>query len=258
MSEKVLLILADGMRPDSLEACANPTVQRLMNECAASMAATTVMPSVTLPCHMSLFHSVAPERHGIVTNLYTPQVRPVKGLCEVLAEAGKRCAFFTTWEPLRDLTRPGALAQSAFYSGYSLGYRQADEQAAQSAVSCVNETAPDFVFLYFGLPDFTGHQYGWMGEEYLEAVSRCFDLINRVEGQIDSSYHMIITADHGGHDRHHGLDIKEDMLIPLLLKGPMVAKDKDIGNPSILDIAPTIAKLLDVAPCSDWEGKSIL
>ena len=46
--------------------------------------AQTVMPSVTLPCHMSLFHSVAPDRHGILTNTYTPQVRPINGICEQL------------------------------------------------------------------------------------------------------------------------------------------------------------------------------
>ncbi len=61
---------------------------------AASFCAQTVTPSVTLPCHMSLFHSVTPQRHGTTTNTYAPQVRPVRGLCEVLAAAGKRCAFF--------------------------------------------------------------------------------------------------------------------------------------------------------------------
>lgn len=58
---KVLLALLDGMRPDSITNV--PEAQ-------------TVFPSVTLPCHISLFHSVDPDRHGITTNTYTPQVRP--------------------------------------------------------------------------------------------------------------------------------------------------------------------------------------
>lgn len=59
---KVLLILSDGMRPDGLEG--HPAVARLMREGSYSLRARTVMPSVTLPCHMSLFHSVDPGRHG--------------------------------------------------------------------------------------------------------------------------------------------------------------------------------------------------
>ena len=50
-----------------------------MKTATYSLTAQTVMPSVTLPCHMSLFHSVEPLRHGTTDNVYMPQVRPVKG-----------------------------------------------------------------------------------------------------------------------------------------------------------------------------------
>lgn len=93
---KVILILVDGMRPDALTGCGHPYVKRLFEIGSYSMEAKTVYPSVTLPCHMSLFHSVPPERHGILTNTYVPQVRPVKGLCEQLSAAGKNCSFSIT------------------------------------------------------------------------------------------------------------------------------------------------------------------
>ena len=50
------------------------------------------MPSVTLPCHMSLFHSVDPDRHGITTNGYVPQVRPIKGMFDQFVD----CPMLTT------------------------------------------------------------------------------------------------------------------------------------------------------------------
>ena len=65
MSEKVILILVDGMRPDGLLACGHPFVTTLLSQSAYALDAQTVMPSVTLPCHMSLVHSVDPQRHGI-------------------------------------------------------------------------------------------------------------------------------------------------------------------------------------------------
>ena len=98
---KVYLILADGMRPDGMLQCGHPMVEKLMQAGASSLTAQTVMPSVTLPCHMSLFHSVGPERHGVTTNVFTPQVRPVKGLFDRLTDFEKTCAFYYSWGELR-------------------------------------------------------------------------------------------------------------------------------------------------------------
>jgi hypothetical protein len=46
------------------------------------------MPSVTLPCHTSMFRGVTPERHGITTNTWTPQVRPVPSIIDY--DTGRR------------------------------------------------------------------------------------------------------------------------------------------------------------------------
>ena len=113
--KKVILISVDGMRPDGLLACGDPYVQELMKRAYYTLDGRTVMPSVTLPCHMSLFHSVDPSRHGITTNLYMPQVRPIDGLFDILHAAGKKNAFFYSWEQLRDISRPGHLHKSLFF-----------------------------------------------------------------------------------------------------------------------------------------------
>lgn len=84
------------MRPDSLNKISS--VQKILKSAKYTMNAKTVFPSVTLPCHMSLFHSVDPQRHGTVTNIYAPQVRPINGLYEVLMQNGKECAIFYDWE----------------------------------------------------------------------------------------------------------------------------------------------------------------
>ena len=175
----VILILVDGMRPDALKEIS--TAQRIMKQSAATMNATTVMPSVTLPCHMSLFHSVDPARHGTTTNIYMPQVRPIKGLCEVLAENNKKCAFFYSWEN----------------------------------------------------------------------ISKIFNIISDDDT-------LIITSDHGGHDRMHGTDLPEDMTIPMIFIGKDFAAGSEIENANIKDISPTVAALMGVAPDSEWEGKSLI
>src|SRR3712207_6719837 len=93
-------ILIDGLRPDAIDAARCPRLRALRSRGAATMRATSVMPSVTLPCHTSIFHSVPPTRHGVTTNTWTPMARPLPGLVDQAHAAGRRCAFFYNWEEL--------------------------------------------------------------------------------------------------------------------------------------------------------------
>lgn len=257
MNQKVLLILVDGMRPDIVTAC-NPYGSFLLKQGSYCLEATTVFPSVTLPCHMSLFHSVTPDRHGILTNTYVPQSRPVKGLCEQLSDAGKTCAFFYNWEELRDLSRPGSLSYSYFVSGERTSYEKANEMVTQNALSCIAEEKPDFAFVYLGYPDHAGHTHGWMSEPYTRSCSLSLDEIHLLVDRFFAEYSIIITADHGGHGRDHGTKMPEDMLIPVICIGPDFVRNRTLSDVNICDIAPTITALMGVSAPREWEGKSLL
>lgn len=258
MDRKVLLILSDGLRPDAMVSCGDPYGGRLSALGSYTMEAETVYPSVTLPCHMSLFHSVPPERHGILTNTYVPLSRPVEGLCERLSANGKTTAFFYNWGELRDLTRPASLSYSYYVSGDVYGYDETDEMATENALSYIASRRPDFAFVYLQLTDHAGHAYGWMGEEYLRACQKSLDRIRRLVERFGEEYHVIVTADHGGHGRDHGTREREDMTIPLICIGEGFTSGALLKNASICDIAPTIAALEGVSASKDWEGKSLL
>ena len=255
---KVLLILVDGMRPDSFTDIAK--AQEIVKKGASDMSATAVMPSMTLPCHMSLFHSVDPDRHGTTTNTYAPQVRPIRGLTDVLTASGKRCAFYFDWHELRDLAKPGTLAVSSFYRGYLLGFEKTDAILTEEVIAELrgNNFDLDFIFLYLGAPDIAGHDHGWMSEPYMESVRTAWDRVERVLAAVPEDYTVIITADHGGHDRTHGTEMPEDMTIPMIFIGRDFQPGSKLENANIKDIAPTVAKLLDAASDRDWDGKSLL
>ena len=258
MRQKVLLVLSDGMRPDSLAACGEPWALRFLEESACWMEGRTVMPSMTLPCHMSLIHSVPPERHGVLSNLYTPMVRPVTGLFDQLALYGKRCGFFYGWEELRDLCRPGALACAAIRSGKRMGGQEANHWLTERAIAFLREDDPDFTFLYLPWSDLAGHDSGWMSGPYLEAVADAWRCIRRVTEALPEGYTVAVTADHGGHDRIHGCDVPEDMEIPILFRGPDFTPGRRTDSAGIMDLAPTICRLLGVPAPADWEGRSLL
>ena len=260
MDRKVLLLLADGMRPDGMLDCGNPFVGEFLRESVYTMEGTTVMPSVTLPCHMSLFHSVAPDRHGILTNTWTPQVRPINGLCEALQGAGKTCGFFYDWAELRDLTQPSSLARSCLHRGKDYTYDKSITLTLESVLKCLREDSLDFMFVYFGLPDATGHKIGFESDEYRAAVSTVWDCVRAIREALPEGYDMIVTADHGGHGRSHGADYPEDMTIPIIFNGSGFSElsAEKIKTAKIIDIAPTIAGAMGVDADPDWEGESLL
>lgn len=258
MSRKVILISVDGMRPDGLLKCGNPYVQELLKQGSYTLNAKTVLPTVTLPCHFSLFHSVPPQRHGIMSNTYVPQVHTINGLFEQLRNADKISAMFYGWEPLRDVSRAGSLMYSSFIQAYTA--ESTDTLLTDAALECIKQNAPDFVFLYLVETDEKGgHDNGWMSETYLSIISKAVDNIKRVIDETKEDYDIIITADHGGIGRAHGSDSPEETAIPMIFIGNNFESDKDLGEDvSILDIAPTVTDIMGVYPAKEWEGHSLL
>ena len=168
--------------------------------------------------------------------------------------------MFFNWEQLRDLNRPGTMDRV-----YYERLRKFDNEPLLSDISVTDQclsympqNEPDFVFLYLGVTDELGHKFGWMSKEYLAAVQNAVQCIRRAKETLSQTYHIIVTADHGGHDRSHGTDLPEDMTIPIILHGPCFEAGKKITGMNIKDIAPTIVDVLGVKKPDDWEGKSIL
>ena len=166
----VVLTLIDGFRPDALTTARCPNLAALRARGAGTLHASSVMPSITLPCLMSIFHSVPPTRHGITTNDWTPMARPLPGLADQAHTAGLQSVFFYNWEPLRNLSLPGSLSLSYFRD--KTDHTNDDQIIADEAVRYIAGDRPDFAFVYFGTPDAVGHNCGFMSDEYLAQLQR--------------------------------------------------------------------------------------
>lgn len=257
MKKKVILISIDGMRPDGLKMCGNPYVKELEKMCTYTYTGQSMNPSVTFPCHFSMAHSVTPQRHGILTNTYVPQVRPVTGIFEKIKNAGGTAAMFYGWEPLRDIALPGALKFSTFINAYMK--ESSDTVLTDEALRVIDENKPDFVFLYMVETDEKGgHDNGWMSEAYLRRVAVAIDNVKRVINAFGAEYSVIVMADHGGHERSHGSTLPEDMTVPFFFCGSEFSAGKEVEGLSLLDIAPTIAKIMGIEPEPEWEGHSVI
>ena len=97
-----------------------------------------------------------------------------------------------------------------------------------------------------------------MSREYLDSVRNAWDCIRDICADLPEEYTVIVTADHGGHDRVHGENIPEDMTIPVTIHGADFPVGKVLERCDIRDLAPTIVEVLGLEPDDEWEGTSIL
>ncbi len=264
MRSKVLFIMLDGCRPDGLAQAHTPHLDSLWQNGAYTWTARSVMPSVTLPAHNSMFRGVTPQKHGIgADNIFRPSALAYPSIFDMAAQAGLHNAIFYSWEQLRDLSSPGSLKMSYCLSAEAALGGDNDTPVAQAAADYLVTQQPDFCFLYLGDIDITGHLHGWMSPEYIEAIEmndRAIGLVlDRLQkADLRDQYTILVQADHGGHDTGHGTDSPEDMTIPWMINGAPIKRGHALQTAvGLCDTPATIAHLLGVPLPAEWEGKPV-
>lgn len=262
---KVLLVSIDGLRPDAL--ADSEYYAELMSLGRYTLNAQTINPSITMPAHMSMFHSVAADVHNMTSNLYKPSAKLGNGITETLAEAGLTSAMFLDWEKIQCLTKAYNDTERYFISGRPTDdewwYEASTEELCLEVLDHATNSPTDFTFLYFALGDSMGHDYGWLSDEYNWGVDHMLKNLISLIKALPDDYTVIVTADHGGggdNGTHsHGSANVVDMTIPMFIIGEGFEGGRALNfGISILDIAPTIADILDVDPMHYWVGKSMI
>lgn len=259
-AQQVILFIVDGLRPDALQHAPTPHIDQLVNQGAYTWQAQSVTPSISLPCHTSLFFGVPPSRHGVLSNVWARPQPPIPSLIEVVNQADLGTASFYTWEELRDLSSPGAL-DFAYYRRLGNPERGQDLEIGEMAATYIAQHKPTFAFVYLGATDEVGHRHGWMSEPYLRAVSQADRAIGLVLERLRTSGHLsgivcLVLADHGGHDFDHNVGLAEDVTIPWIISGPGIRRGHQITSPvNIIDTAPTVARLLGLPAPAEWSGQ---
>lgn len=262
MKHKIIQFIIDGCRPDGLAQAHTPHLDALWQNGAYSWTAQTVMPSVTLPAHTSMFRSISPAKHGIrEDNIYRPTADEFPSMVDLAYNSGLHTAMFYSWGQLRDLASPGKLRVS--YCRESIYGQDNDTHVALTAAGYVAEHQPDLTVIYLGDVDIFGHLFGWMSAEYIAAIERNDQAIGQFVEMLERAglrdqFTFLVLSDHGGHDTDHGSDRPEDMTIIWMMNGPGVKRNHAIQAPiDIRDTAATVMHLLALPRPEVWEGQPV-
>ncbi|GMW02209.1 MAG: phosphodiesterase [Candidatus Hydrogenedentota bacterium] len=257
-AEHVFIISFDGGKPAVMKESDMPFTMDRAAHGAVTWNAQTVFPSITLISHTSMLTGVGPEKHGVRWNNWSPDL----GLIAVptafaLAEkAGKSTALIAAKEKFNHLNRPGEI------NGFAVIEEKAPIVAAVAA-AYIEKAKPNLCFIHFKDSDSAGHRYGWGSPEQIQSFAdedAGLKTINDAilsAGIADMSV-VIVSADHGGHDKTHGSDSPEDMTIPWIVWGKGVKSGTTIEVPvTTYDTAATALWLLGIAIPTEWDGKPV-
>jgi predicted AlkP superfamily pyrophosphatase or phosphodiesterase len=127
----------------------------------------------------------------------------------------------------------------------------------------IKKEKPTLTTVIFYKPDLIGHSKGHDTPEYYrglhEADSYIGVLVQAVkDAGIYENTVFVLSADHGGDGTGHGGESMAERQIPVIFSGKNIQKGHYITAPvRNYDIAPTMARLLDIAAPDIWIGTSI-
>ena len=289
-AEHVFIISFDGGKPAVIAQSEMPTLKGMVAAGAHTWTAQTIFPSITLPSHVSMLTGVGPEQHLVSWNTWLPGAGLVKTptVFSEAKKAGATTAMFVGKEKFKHLNLPASVDHFSYATAKQAETVKEEEAApaksgdkkptkkkttkegtvmanvvADEAAAYIVAHKPQLCFLHFADSDNAGHRFGWGSPEQITAFAKADAALPVVKAAIEKAgiagtSVIILSADHGGHDKTHGSNSPDDMTIPWIVWGNGVKQGFTITAPvSTCDTAATALWLLDCPIPASFAGKPV-
>jgi arylsulfatase A-like enzyme len=271
-AKHVIIVSFDQAAPANIARAEMPVFKQMATEGALTWEAFTIVPSLTLPSHVSMLTGVGIQKHQILWNEWEP-TRPLRTptIFHLARAAGLSTAMVAAKTKFKTFEQAGGLDL------FLIPENSRAPGVAAAAAEVIRTRAPRLLFVHFADPDVTGHQYGVDSPEKMAALADCDAALRTLRDAVaaaglgDSSV-FILTADHGGHDRPpaeiaervrrnlpaqpgtHGSAETADVVIPWVVWGRGVKPSFVVTTPVVqYDTAATALWLLGLpVPESFW------
>jgi len=265
-TKRVILIGIGGVSSEVFQYSNTPVMNSLISQGVISLKTRGVMPTASAPNWATILSGAGPEQHGVTSNSWSlanqgfePTVKDADG-------------YFTSIFTLIRKQKPNAVT-AMFYDWEWLGTCMnkkyiSKEQNVQGQVMITSVTLnyiktkkPLFTFIYYGLPDETGHSKGFGSPEYFQSISDIDTEIGKIVAGIKEmgmaqNTTIIITSDPGGIGMKNGEESMTEIEVPWIISGPGIKKNMLLETPNDLaNTAPTIARILGIKTPVEWIGK---
>ncbi|MBT3980193.1 MAG: sulfatase-like hydrolase/transferase [Bacteriovoracaceae bacterium] len=225
---------------------------------SATFRAKAVLPSRTIPGHTSMLTGLHPVEHGMLNNLYTadeqvqdPTLYDVikKHDPELVTAASfskfKLKSILTvddSYDAVDYLMAPNPkveffkLLQAPIFE---IAKYENSRTVLRNALNIIRDHNPNFLFVHFADVDWAGHwRSGWDKLRQHKNLRRVDGMIGEIVKELEATdpnfenTTIIVTADHGGHGKHHGTEDPEGNEVniddPSVLSYDMFSEDNYI------------------------------
>lgn len=251
---KALVVMLDGVRADVIDNGLAPNLKLLAEGrwqpgygSAWSFSASTLRDGTTesAPNHVAIATGMTAKKSGIDANID-------------LIQRGTSTERLPTWLARLAKARPDVktLHIFAWYADLRLSpdygvqfiFDRDKANTRTLAKMMADRDAPDAVMWYIDLPDHAGHGHGYYpySRQYAEAVRESDRYVGDVLSAIaarktfpDEDWLVVVTSDHGGWERAHGMMSTQCYTVPLIVAGRHVAQGRIPGVPRNYDAATT-------------------
>ncbi|XP_019370463.1 PREDICTED: ectonucleotide pyrophosphatase/phosphodiesterase family member 7 [Gavialis gangeticus] len=217
---KLLLVSFDGFRWNYDQDVDTPHLDTMVQEGVKARYMTPAFATMTSPCHFTLLTGKYIESHGVIHNMWfnttSGQKLPYYNTQGVSAwwDTGSLPIWITAQ---RQGLRTGSLffpGGNATYQGEQVSVKKVEglwhkynnetewRQNIDTVMRWFTEENLDFVTLYFGEPDSTGHKHGPESQQRKDMVSQVDRTVGYLrqriwESGLEPRLNLIITSDHG-------------------------------------------------------------
>ena len=219
----VIVISIDALRPEALSENNTPNISAVMKKGNFTLRGKSISPPLTLHNHAAMFTGMHPREFGMNEDDWRDGDKKVS--VPTIFSSAKAAGYETAY----------------YYSKPKLGYlltsdvdthELAGVKTPESAFEFYKkQVRPAFVFLHVSGCEWIGPEKGWMSPEYLKTLSDIDERLKPVIELIEKKgkFIIIITSDHGGHEKLHGTDHPDDFKLPFVFYSDMVKKT-DVQN----------------------------
>lgn len=262
---RVILVVADGLRPDVIPLLDLPVFGRLIAQGASTLSGKTVRPSVTAAAMGSLLTGVDPRVHGLTSDRFRiPRpAGPVDPLPLLLRDAGIPTAAWMARLPWMYRRLGRTIARRLGFDSVTFQGENAREilEAARRDLASRGE---GLLVMHWPDGDRAGHENGWPSPAYLRSVCAMDrtlgELLECTNAADDSDTLLVVLADHGGGGttrREHDADHALNRTIPIVLAGGRVVHATLLPDCSVLDIAPTVLSQFGRPIPGSYSGRAL-
>jgi hypothetical protein len=245
-SDKVVVIVVDGMRKERFQDAETPFLDSLKAEGTEFTNMETVYPARTVVCFSSMFTGTYPHEHGITSNMVWKLGIKVESIFDSLRKVGKKGRLLGVAHLVDSMGDDVETYTAVMHND------KADPTIMKKAKHIMKEQDPDLFIVQMIGTDQTGHSRGVLYDEYLQKIKEADTLIEdfvgwmKAEGKMEDTT-LIICADHGQADGigGHGHLDEGERFVPFIMHGPGIHKGRKIeARHSLVSMASTIAHLL--------------